>query len=281
MRRAVFLLCFLVPLIGMNSALAGDNLPLDRLISDAEAGKVDSMNALSAYYRDGNLESADYSKAFEWYLKAADKGDPAAQNEVGAFYKYGLGVKQDFTKAMVWYLKSAAQKNALAAFRIGTLYLEGDGVTKDLTKSTEWVLKYDQYINLDIHNHVLSATAIEEVKYERRQANEMSWKRLEIAEKLATMKCGHSRDNLEDLRPADAENFIECIEPIYKETMRPALICPDIYDAYWIRLHKDFQRFHDKEISFAQLLGEKSLADAEKDDDCAIRREMKDLVRIF
>ena len=44
----------------------------------------------------------DYAKAFEWYVKAADKGDASAMSNLGLFYANGQGVAQDYAKAREW-----------------------------------------------------------------------------------------------------------------------------------------------------------------------------------
>jgi len=47
--------------------------------------------------------------AFEWLMKAAEKGDKNAQCNLGFCYEFGRGCKMDLVKAMHWYKKSAAQ----------------------------------------------------------------------------------------------------------------------------------------------------------------------------
>ena len=41
----------------------------------------------------------DYSKAREWYEKAAKKENSGAQCNLGVMYKKGQGVKQNYSKA--------------------------------------------------------------------------------------------------------------------------------------------------------------------------------------
>ena len=48
-------------------------------------------------------------KAFEWYLKAADKGDMQSQVNVANAYYLGDGVEQDHHKAFLWYREAAFQ----------------------------------------------------------------------------------------------------------------------------------------------------------------------------
>ena len=52
----------------------------------------------------------DYSKAREWYEKAAKQGFAMAQYGLGAMYEHGLGgVEQSDSIAMRWYGRAAAQ----------------------------------------------------------------------------------------------------------------------------------------------------------------------------
>ncbi|MCD8237521.1 MAG: sel1 repeat family protein, partial [Prevotellaceae bacterium] len=53
-----------------------------------------------------------YSKAAEWYAKAAEQGNAKAQNALGVCYEKGQGVVQDFIKAAEWYAKAAEQGDA-------------------------------------------------------------------------------------------------------------------------------------------------------------------------
>ena len=62
-----------------------------------------------AMYSLGNsyYSKNDYKKAFEWYEKAAAKGDADAMNNLGLCYEYGRGVDKDEKKAVEWFKKAA------------------------------------------------------------------------------------------------------------------------------------------------------------------------------
>ena len=50
-------------------------------------------------------------KAFEWYMKSAEKGDGYSKFKVGSIYaRGGLNIKKDFKKAKYW-LKKASVKD--------------------------------------------------------------------------------------------------------------------------------------------------------------------------
>jgi hypothetical protein len=66
-------------------------------------------------------------------------------NNIGDLYYYGAGVEQDYTKAMEWYEKAADLGKATAMKNIGYLYENGLGVEQDSAKAQEW---YDKAENL-------------------------------------------------------------------------------------------------------------------------------------
>ena len=57
------------------------------------------MNIGYAYDEGDGVEQNDES-AFEWFMKAAEKGDEDAQLNVGEFYEEGIGCEIDLVKAI-------------------------------------------------------------------------------------------------------------------------------------------------------------------------------------
>ena len=57
------------------------------------------------YFSDGGRQ--DYSKAKEWFEKAAEHGNEYAMFQIGFLYEAGNGVEQSYNKAKEWYEKSA------------------------------------------------------------------------------------------------------------------------------------------------------------------------------
>ena len=53
-------------------------------------------------------------------------------------YFLGEGVEQDFSKAMEWYLRAAKQGSKEAQNSLGFMYFEGKGVSKDLIEAYAW-----------------------------------------------------------------------------------------------------------------------------------------------
>ncbi len=62
----------------------------------------------SAYYWGDGVEQ-DREKAFQYYLRSAELGNPECQYKIATCYEQGIGVAQDPEKAMHWYRESASQ----------------------------------------------------------------------------------------------------------------------------------------------------------------------------
>lgn len=102
----------------------------------AEAGDAKSQNALGEMYAEGLGCQKDFMKSFEWHLKAAEQGLPWAQCAVGELYQYGRGVTEDRQKAFEWYQKALSQSagHSKAMFHLARW-------ERDATKSLEWYTK--------------------------------------------------------------------------------------------------------------------------------------------
>ena len=77
-------------------------------------------------------------KAFEWFEKAAEKGNAYAQNGLGYCYYYSKGVEQNYAEAVKWYEKAAAQNHAEAKARLDACYYFGEGVEQNYAEAVKW-----------------------------------------------------------------------------------------------------------------------------------------------
>ena len=57
-------------------------------------------------YANGEGVSQDYTKAFQWFEKAANKGMAEAQYNLGIFYDDGKGVRQNKATAKEYFGKA-------------------------------------------------------------------------------------------------------------------------------------------------------------------------------
>ena len=60
---------------------------------------------------------------------------------IGRLYRNGQGVSRNYTKAMEWYHKAAARSNDEAILNIGCLYEHGYGVPKNDNLAMKWFKK--------------------------------------------------------------------------------------------------------------------------------------------
>ncbi|KAF9277137.1 hypothetical protein BGZ88_001346 [Linnemannia elongata] len=83
----------------------------------------------------------DLTKAFEYMLKAAQKGLMPIYEEIGAMYFAGQGTPQDYEQARSWFLKSAHLGHPVSQYYLGIMYSQGRGVPIDDKTAFEWFLK--------------------------------------------------------------------------------------------------------------------------------------------
>jgi len=120
------------------------------------------------------LDDENYSKAFEYYMKAANAGSPEGQYMVGKMFLDGDGVLQSYSSAITWLKKAAAQDDTEAMYLLGVAYhnihldniavewyrkaaksgningrnnlaicyIKGEGITQDVSEGMKWFV-YD------------------------------------------------------------------------------------------------------------------------------------------
>ncbi|MCQ2071023.1 MAG: sel1 repeat family protein [archaeon] len=104
-------------------------------------GDPEGMFILASMYHDGaGLEQSD-SKAFEWCLKAAEKGHVNAQNNVATMYVCGNGVKKSATEAFRWFKAAAENGLADAQFNLYLMYYNGIGVDNSMEEAGKWLVR--------------------------------------------------------------------------------------------------------------------------------------------
>jgi uncharacterized protein len=83
--------------------------------------------------------SREDSTEFRENLLPAQQGDAKAQVFVGYLYETGQGVTQNYTKAAEWYQRAAVQGNAGAQAQLGNMYYHGRGVSQNYVQSYMWL----------------------------------------------------------------------------------------------------------------------------------------------
>ena len=101
--------------------------------------------ALTPHLNAGNFDDGhtaaqegDFQKAYQLWLRDAEKGDPFAQYNLGIMYSKGEGIPQNLSEAFKWYHMAAVQGFAQARYNLGVMYENGEGVTQDYKEAMKW-----------------------------------------------------------------------------------------------------------------------------------------------
>lgn len=97
----------------------------DNYIDQNSSSDANSFLSIGDVYYRGFGVSVDYSRAFSFYMKAAQMGHAHALCKVAMCYENGLGVKKDYRVAKRYYETAAQQNDILAMIRLGDLYWNG------------------------------------------------------------------------------------------------------------------------------------------------------------
>ncbi len=109
-------------------------------MTDEELGPDGLMLIAGAYYS-GIPTAIRYTKAIEYYKKAADFNNSNAMAMLGSMYSNGMGTEVDYKEAVKWYEKAAELGNAVAWNNLGMMYQTGQGVTKYYNGARDCYLK--------------------------------------------------------------------------------------------------------------------------------------------
>ncbi|MCH7831640.1 MAG: sel1 repeat family protein [Proteobacteria bacterium] len=79
-----------------------------------------------------------FKPAFDAAEKGAKQGNPFEQFNLGLMYYKGRGTAQDYTKAVNWWRRAAEQGFTEALNNLGMSYGNGDGVEQDYVQAHKW-----------------------------------------------------------------------------------------------------------------------------------------------
>ena len=96
----------------------------------------------------------DYSKAKEWFEKAAKQGHIGAQHSLAMLYYNGQGTKQNYLKGIEWDTKAAQKGDPVAQYTLATMYYKGTGVKQNYFKAKQWFAKAAEQNYLDSKDHL-------------------------------------------------------------------------------------------------------------------------------
>ncbi len=109
----------------------------------AANGDIKAQVALGSLYNNGGegVRANNWLEAFNWWNKAAEKGDAEAQFHLGEVCESGRGVEKDAVKAFQWFSKSAEQGYANAQLKVAEAYDQGSGTAQDKAEAAKWHAK--------------------------------------------------------------------------------------------------------------------------------------------
>lgn len=122
-------------------AYQSGNMPaaLQAWLPDAEWGDANAQFNVGLVYSKGSETlPRDYSRAAEWYRKAAGQRMATAQFNLGVLYASGQGVEKDESKAAALYRQAAEQGLVDAANNLAAMYEQGEGVDRNLAEAEKW-----------------------------------------------------------------------------------------------------------------------------------------------
>ena len=105
----------------------------------ADAGDADAEISMGQACLDGAYGQPESPVfAFQWFKKAADRGNASAQNELGDMYWQGIGTPINWKEAVRSYKLAAVQNDVNAQFTLGLAYETGHGIDTDSLKAYMW-----------------------------------------------------------------------------------------------------------------------------------------------
>lgn len=84
--------------------------------------------------------SQNYVAAVSIWLRGASVGDVTCEALLAECYLKGKGVAMDRDAAFQWYLKAAAKGNNVSLFCLAVFSYQGDIVSKDHSEAYKWVM---------------------------------------------------------------------------------------------------------------------------------------------
>ncbi len=95
------------------------------------------MNWLGDRYANGDLAAVDLDLAFNWYLRAAERGDRDAMFNLFCCYDLGNGTRADQQLALTLLRRAVDANHEQALCTLGRFYLDGVRVPHSASKGTE------------------------------------------------------------------------------------------------------------------------------------------------
>ncbi|ORZ28534.1 hypothetical protein BCR41DRAFT_345485 [Lobosporangium transversale] len=113
----------------------------DWYLKAANKGNPTAQNIIGYMHLKANGSSQGYSRAIYWFTKAGDQNKAAAQNNLGYMYYRGMGLSKNYSHAFYYFSKTANNGDAIGQSNLGYLYEHGKGVPQNYSTALAWYLK--------------------------------------------------------------------------------------------------------------------------------------------
>ncbi|XP_047412741.1 death ligand signal enhancer isoform X1 [Sciurus carolinensis] len=99
-------------------------LPLEEAVTSIQHLFQLSVSIAFNFLGTENMKNRDYTAAFSYFQKAADRGYSKAQYNVGLCHEHGRGTPRNLKKAILYYQLAASQGHSLAQYRYARCLLQ-------------------------------------------------------------------------------------------------------------------------------------------------------------
>ena len=121
------------------NAKSHSDAKIQRLRLRAEKGRAEDEIKLAVALQTESGRERDQREVAQWFLRAANQGDPVAQTDIAYLYLNGSGVPRDEQQAFKWFQRAAVENYAPAQAGLSYLLLSGKGVKQDQQSSALWL----------------------------------------------------------------------------------------------------------------------------------------------
>jgi len=115
---------------------------IEYFLKAAEMGNPIAYGNLASSCVNGDLEKRDYKKAIEYWIKASKLGHASSDYMLGVCYIYGIEVPADAKKAFEYFLQSAKGGYTPAKRAVGLCYAFGVGTERNEAEGQKWLTEY-------------------------------------------------------------------------------------------------------------------------------------------
>ena len=105
----------------------------------ADRGEAEAHTLIGRIYSEGHGVPQNHQVASEWFLKAAELGDPLGSLQAALLLAEGKGIKRDFKLAAKLFEASAKKGNLLAQYNLALLIADGRGRKTDFGQAAKWL----------------------------------------------------------------------------------------------------------------------------------------------